>query len=299
MLANDVVNLDFSGIPRTHSIAGSVTHGSEPLSGASVTISGGANRITATDANGGFRFDGLLDGGDYLVTVSKQHYTFGSQTVNDLLSDWTGTFNGEIIHYTITGYVTVGANGLGGVSVALGGDQTATVVTTSSGGYTFVVDAGGNYTVSATKAGYTFTPPAAVYNDLDQNVYPNFTGTAVPALLTDGSTNRAAAFNSITMLTEPFDLFTTPMDFGPDRRTRVVLFAVHVPDDPAMITAQAEDALGNVYPLGVEFAGSLPNAADVKQINLRLNSQLPTGADIRISITVGGITSNTVVIGID
>jgi hypothetical protein len=112
-------------------------------------------------------------------------------------------------------------------------------------------------------------------------------------------TDRAIAFNSITMLAGPFDLFTTPLDFGPDRRTRVVLFAVHIADDPTMITAQAQDALGNVYPLGVEFVTPLGQVTDVKQINVRLNSQLAPGGDIRISISVNGVTSNQVVVGIN
>jgi len=295
VLTGNMVNVDFLGTPRTHSIGGNVSDGSDPLADASVSLTGSANRNTSTDADGNFSFDGLLAGGDYTVTVTKKHYTFASQSVNNLLGDWTGAFTGKLLRYTITGYAATGSNGLGGVTVTLGGDQSAMVLTTSSGGYSFTVDAGGNYTVSAAKTGYDFAPPLVVFNDLDQNVYPNFYGTPFPSLLTQGDTNRAVAFNSITMLTEPFDLSTTPLDFGPDHTTRLVLFAVNVPDDKSLITAKAEDALGNVYSLNVEFAGGMPGAGDTKQINLRLDGQLAPGG-IKISITVGNQTSNTVLV---
>jgi uncharacterized protein (TIGR03437 family) len=293
LLAGDFFNLDFSGTPRTHSIAGSVTNGSEPLSGANVTISGDANRITATDANGDFRFDGLVAGRDYFVTVSLRHYTFASQAVNDLLSDWTGTFNGEVIRYTITGYVRVGANGLGGVSITLGGDQTATVVTTSSGKYSFNVNAGGHYTVTATKDCYAFASSSVIFSDLDQNVYPSFMAAAVPCLLTQQNTARAIAFNSVTMLGEPFGLYTTRLDFSADQPTRIILFALLGTAATATITAQAHDSQGHVYPLVIEFAGSLPGAPGVTQINVKLDDQLARGADARVSITINGTTSAT------
>jgi hypothetical protein len=297
LLAGDTPNLDFAGTPETHSISGQITDGNAPLAGANVTLTGDASRSTTSDSSGSYNFDGLVAGGTYVVLATKRHYTFTSQTIPNLVSDCATNFAGDIIRYTITVSVTDGTNGVGGTTLILAGDHAETVMT-SGGTYTFTVDAGGSYTLTAAKEGYCMAPATVAFNDLDQNVYPSFVATAVPTLLTVGGTDRAVAFNSISMLAEPFDLFTTPFDFSPDRRTRLVLFALNVPNDPSEITAQAEDSLGNVYFLNIEFDGALEGTA-YRQINLRLSSQLATGADLRVSITVNGVTTNTVLIGIN
>lgn len=297
-LAGPVVNLNCSGTPETHSISGRVTDGTDPLLGAVVSLAGDASHITTTDADGDFQFEGILAGGNYTVMVTLRHYTFTSQAVTNLLDDWNGAFNGDLIQYTISGHVTEGGNGLDAVTVTLGGDQAATVITNSTGTFAFTVDAGGDYTVTATKPGYLFGPAIVSYKDLDQNLYPSF-NSVLPTLMVNTDTGRAIAFNSITMLTEPFELVTTALNFGSDQRTRVVLFALHVPHDVNLITAQAEDVLGNVYPLVVEFAGPLADANDVKQLNLRLDSRLATGADIKITIKFGEFTSNSVLVRIN
>ena len=298
-LVENVVNLNFVGTAQTHSIMGQVTNGTGPLPGAAVTLSGDAYRYVYSDASGNFRFEGLLAGGNYNITVTHQYYTFTPQTINNLLADWNGSFAGTVIHYTISGYVAVGGNGLGGVSMTLGGDATETIVTKSGGGYAFTVNAGGKYTLAAAKVGYVFAPDKVVYDEIGQNYFQVFEGTVVPILLTSDEAGRAIAFNSITMLTEPFELFTTPLDFGPDRSTRLIVFAMNVPDDLNLLTAQAEDSLGNSYPLTVEFIGTLPNAGGIKQVNLRLDSHLATGSDIKINVKVGAAASNLVLVKIE
>jgi hypothetical protein len=297
-LAGNVVNLDFSGTAETYSIIGQVTAAKEPLPGAAVTLSGDTHRYVTSDASGNFVFDGLLAGGNYSVTVTHQYYTFTPQTINNLLADWNGSFAGAVIHYTISGYVAEGGNGLGGVTMKLAGDTTETIITSGSGGFAFTVNAGGTYTLSASKFGYAFAPRKIVYNEIGQNFFPTFNATKVPVLLTTGAENRGVAFNSITMLMEPFELFTTPLNFGPDGRTRLALFALNVPDDLNLITAQAEDSLGNSYPLLVEFVGTLPNTGGIKQVNLRLDSHLASGSDIKISVQVGEVASDVVLVRI-
>ena len=297
-LAGNVVNLNFSGTAETYSISGQVTAGKEPLPGAAVTLSGDAHGYVISDASGNFFFDGLLAGGNYNVAVTHQYYTFTAQNINNLLADWNGSFAGTVIHYLISGFVAEGGNGLGGVTMKLAGDTTETIITGSSGGFAFTVNAGGTYTLSATKAGYAFEPRKIVYSVVGQNWFPVFNATKVPLLLTTGEADRGIAFNSISMLTEPFELFTTPLNFGPDRRTRLVLFAMNVPDDLNLITAQAEDSLGNSYPLLVEFVGTLPNTGGMRQLNLRLDSRLATGSDIKISVQVGELTSEVVLVKI-
>jgi hypothetical protein len=297
LLAGDTINLDFVGTPLTFSIAGQVTDGTDPLSDATVTLSGDVHRVTSTDSGGNYRFDGVVAGGSYVVTVTKPHFTFVSQAFDNLLSAQVANFTGTIIRYVITGNVTKAGNGLGGVSITLSGDQSATVVTASTGNYAFTVDAGGNYTVTATKLGYVFLQPSVVFNDLGQNVFPSFVATPLSILLTDGDTNQAIAFNSVTMLTEPFDL-STPFNFGGDQQTRIILFGL-IAEGAESVTAQAEDAQGHVYPLTVEYVGPLAGAPGITQINLKLDDQLPHGQDVRVSITVNGSTTNTALLRIN
>jgi Pectate lyase superfamily protein/Carboxypeptidase regulatory-like domain len=297
LLAGDTINTDFVGSPLTFSIAGQVTDGADPLSDATVTLSGDVRKITATDSGGNYRFDGVVAGGTYVVTVTKQHYTFVSQAFDNLLSNQLADFTGSIVRYVITGSISAAGNGLGGVSLTLSGDQSATFVTTSTGNYAFTVDAGGNYTVTATKSGYVFAPQAVVFNDLGQNVFPSFIATPQPILLTDSDANRAIAFNSVTMLTEPFDL-STPFNFGGDQQTRIILFG-SIAKGAEIVTAHAEDAQGHVYPLTVEYLRPLAGVAGIIQINLKLDDQLPHGQDVRVNITVNGATSNPALIRIN
>lgn len=299
VLGGQTVNVNFVGTGGTFSLSGNVSDGTTGLANATVTLSGAIQLSTATDAGGNYSFAEVPAGGNYVATVTKQHYTFSSQTLNNLSEDSIVDFAGQVIQYQITGNITLNSTSLSGIAVTLAGDQTAATVTNSSGGYGFTVNAGGNYTLSPSLTGYTFTPETIVFNGLSQNVYAAFAAHEVPTLLTSGDTNRAVAFNSLTMVTEPFKLFTTPLDFGPDRRTRVSLFALHIPEDPTLITAQAEDDQGTVYPLSVDAVSSLPGVSEFRQINLRLNSQLPTGTEIKITISVDGIASTPVILKLD
>lgn len=133
---------------------------------------------------------------------------------------------------------------------------------------------------------------------------PNFTitpgSTAAPQLLTEANTNRAVALDSVTFVRDPFSLATTN-NFSLDQRTRVILFAVGLDlvlgEDASAVTAQAEDAAHNVYPLTVEFLGKVPGQDWMTQMNVRLPNGLPAG-DVSVSVSLRGATSNKAVIGI-
>jgi uncharacterized protein (TIGR03437 family) len=49
------------------------------------------------------------------------------------------------------------------------------------------------------------------------------------------------------------------------------------------ISAQAEDARGNIFSLTVEYVGNVSEASGVSQINIKLHDQLPKG-DVWVSI---------------
>jgi alpha-tubulin suppressor-like RCC1 family protein len=68
--------------------------------------------------------------------------------------------------YTISGNITLGGSALSSVTVTLAGDTSQTVATDATGNYFFGDISSGNYTVTASLAGYTFSPPV-------RNVYLN------------------------------------------------------------------------------------------------------------------------------
>ena len=80
-----------------------------------------------------------------------------------------------------------------------------------------------------------------------------------------------------------------------------MLFAMNVElqtgETLSIVTAEAEDAQQNVYPLVVEYVGNVPNQAWLAQINVKLPDNLPTG-NLLISIKVRGVQSNKVPLSI-
>ena len=128
-------------------------------------------------------------------------------------------------------------------------------------------------------------------------------GTAAPSaptLLTEDKTDRAIAVESVTLLRGPFDL-ASARQFSTDGAKRLVLFATDIPatEDPSIVTGQAEDSQGRIYPVTVEYIGRPTNAGQLIQIVIKLPAELKAGADIPISLNVRGVTSNKVLISIN
>src|SRR5205814_10691142 len=75
---------------------------------------------------------------------------------------------------------------------------------------------------------------------------------ASPVLVSEAGSTRAVALESVPRLREPF-MPTTPVQYGPDARTRVMLFAMNLhlaaDEDASVVTADAEDAAHHVYTL--------------------------------------------------
>ena len=85
-------------------------------------------------------------------------------------------------------------------------------------------------------------------------------------------------------------------------RTRIILFGTDLGllpgEDVEAITAEAVDAAQVHYPLRVEFVSPLPDLPTVHQIVLRLNRELEDSGEVLVSVSVHGLTSNKVRIGI-
>lgn len=120
-------------------------------------------------------------------------------------------------------------------------------------------------------------------------------------LLTKPNSTRALAVESVTFLTEPFAP-TANIPFSADNRTRVMLFANNLSlaagETAANVTAAAEDGNHLIYPLAVEYVGSVSGATGVTAVIVRLNDNLGDVGDVLVGITLHGATSNRVRVGI-
>lgn len=120
-----------------------------------------------------------------------------------------------------------------------------------------------------------------------------------PLLLTDAATGRAAAFESVGLTAEPFDVTTPPTrNLSMDARTRVTLLVAGLSFDPAtdtsFVTARAVDSLHRVFDLPVEAVGGVKNLSWLEQVTVRLPPTISGAGDVSVSVTVRGVESNTV-----
>src|SRR5689334_12289658 len=102
-------------------------------------------------------------------------------------------------------------------------------------------------------------------------------------LISEATSTRAIAFDSVTFRKEPFTL-TTP--FASDGRTRIMVFALNLAlapnEDASAITADAETASHTHYSLRVEYAAPLSSLPWLSSIVLRLNDNLVETGDVLI-----------------
>ena len=198
--------------------------------------------------------------------------------------------------------------GIPDVMVSVAGNRTGTQIgfTDAAGNYSFKYAPDFSLLMTPSKHGYNFSPSSAgpvSTNFISGNVVVNFTGTpssltlvTAPVLLTVPFTDRALAFDSVTMMREPFTL-ATARNFSADQRTRLMLFAARaklaVNENPDSLTVRAEDPQGTVYQLPIEYMGDAPGLDWLTQIVVRLPDGLANfGGNIRVSLVQGNLTSN-------
>jgi glucose/arabinose dehydrogenase len=118
-----------------------------------------------------------------------------------------------------------------------------------------------------------------------------------PMLISEAGSDSAMALDSSTFIRDPFPL-TDLFNFSADHRTRLMLFGMNMAllpgENSSAVTARAEDASSNVYPLTVEFVGPLPGVDGVTQVVIRLPDNTPTGQTLFMSATLRGKTTNKV-----
>jgi hypothetical protein len=121
----------------------------------------------------------------------------------------------------------------------------------------------------------------------------------VPRLLTEANTERALALESVTLVRGPFSSAGRPR-FSSDTATRVMLFAtdLELGEPPLTITAEAEDFQHRTFPLTVEYVGKVPRHDWLTQLIVKIPVEIETVGDIWISIHVGNLVSNKVLISL-
>ena len=138
-----------------------------------------------------------------------------SRTFTGLNSDQTADFTGAQV-YEIFGQVTSSADpGLGifDVTVTLSGSASATIATDATGFFTFFDLAPGNYTVTPSKAGFTFNPANMTFTNLSTDQFVNFTTASasfftVSGQVTDASNNGVSNVTISMLLTAMFGVRT-------------------------------------------------------------------------------------------
>ena len=125
---------------------------------------------------------------------------------------------------------------------------------------------------------------------------------ASPVLVSEATSTRAVALESTTRVREPFAL-VSPVRFGTDARTRLMLFAMNLHlvagEGASALTADAEDASHHVYSLAVEYVGAVPGQEWMSAVVVRLNDQLAEDVgDVLVRITYKGASSNRVRVGL-
>jgi len=130
-----------------------------------------------------------------------------------------------------------------------------------------------------------------------------------PTLVSQSTNTRAVAFESVTMLAEPFPL-TSTVTYSPDNRTRLCIFAMGVQLLPGegvnAFSADVQDASGKLYPLQVEFMGVVPDVSGPPPVSMagltmfvvRLPDDLGDVGDVLLRINSHGLASNRVRVAI-
>jgi len=190
-------------------------------------------------------------------------------------------------------------NNVNNVTMTLSDSRSATTQTDVDGSCSFANLPAGSYTVTPSKSHYSFTPPSRTFN-LSGNQTANFTASVIPGipvLISEANSTRAVALDSVVWLREPFRL-DSPVPWGPDGRTRVMLFAMNLEllpgENVSIVTADAEDASHRIYPLTVESVGRVPGSYWLSNVIIRLNDELNDPGDVLVRVHLRGVSSNRV-----
>jgi RHS repeat-associated protein len=169
-----------------------------PVSGATIQITGSANKTATTNAAGSYAFTGL-GAGSYAITATLANCTFTpnqvhfnnitTSQVENLVGSGSGcgTATGippAPLPLTISGRVT-DSSGIGvvGISIQLNGSAQGTAVTDGVGNYVFGGLQPGSYSLALSGTSCTVTPASANINNITTSVIQNFTASGTGCVL--------------------------------------------------------------------------------------------------------------------
>ena len=122
-----------------------------------------------------------------------------------------------------------------------------------------------------------------------------------PVLISQATSTRAVAFESVSFKAEPFPL-TASLPLSSDTRTRICIFAMDLellPGEGAnAFTSDVQDASGKIYPLQVEYVGQVPDFPGITMIVVRLSDDLGDVGDVLLRLNLHGMASNRVRVAI-
>ena len=151
--------------------------GSASMSGQISLTGTHADQYTITSGGGSYTINA---DGSRNVTVRFNPKSTGrkdatlriTHDATNTLSPVDVTLRGEGVpaFYSISGRVTEGGSGLGGVTITASGGHSQTVTTNSNGEYTVTgVPHGATVTITPTRSGYSFTPQSRSISNITQN----------------------------------------------------------------------------------------------------------------------------------
>ena len=267
-----------SKLTMSYLISGQVLDGSNaPVSGAEITLSDGASLTsTITGSDGFYQFSQLREGGSFTVSAAKPHFTMtpASQTFNNLNSNQTLNFIATATNapfYSVSGTVTNNGVGLSGVIITLGGSQSGVRTTDSSGNYSFTVAGGGNYSVTPTLLGFSFSPTSLTFTNLgtDQTT-ANFAASRQSFVVTNANEHGTGSLRQAMLDANATAGLDTIVFNIPGAGVHTINLLVPLPEitDPVVIDATTQPG----------YAGSPL---------IELNGALAGGTGIGFSITAG------------
>jgi uncharacterized protein (DUF1800 family) len=122
-----------------------------------------------------------------------------------------------------------------------------------------------------------------------------------PILISQATTTRAVAFESVTMKAEPFSP-TATIAFSNDTRTRLCIFAMDLEllagEGANAFSSDVQDGTGKIYPLRVEYVGRVPDFPGITMIVVRLADDLGDVGDVLLRLNLHGMSSNRVRVAI-
>ena len=283
---------------RDFSFSGTITDDNgNPLSGATVNLTGSQTTTALTNEQGQFEFLGLPTSGLYTVTVNKRHYTFtrNAETFEHPSHDVNVVLRGTLNHHTIGGRIAK-RDGTGASGVAVQLLPLGTKVTTDANGtFSFAnLPAGEDYTIVPLATDPMVVAPSnAIFVDLGEDRTANFIGKLRPQVVTlEHQPDIALVLESVNFASQSISLFN-PL-FSTDGRTRLMIFARNLENvtSPSQLSMTGQDDTGAVYPFLVESVGNVPGLSSFKQLNVRAWSTLGPGKCVRLRLYSDNLESN-------